>query len=397
MAKVYITGFGIVSSLGIGVEKNLQSLKEFKSGVSTPTYLKTQHKELPVGELKFSNEMLREKLGITDPYISRTTLLALLAATEAQQMAGLTEANLADAALISGTSVGGMDISELAYGAVLNNEELDYRSSFQNHDCGASTEMVAGHLKIKGHTETISTACSSSANSIMNAGRLIKAGMADFVIAGGTDALSVFTLNGFGALKILDPNHCKPFDSTRQGLNLGEGAAYLVLESEASVKARGAKAYGELIGYGNANDAYHQTASSPDGTGAFMAMQKALNVAGKTAADIDYINAHGTGTQNNDLSESKAIKQIFNEDVPVYSSTKAYTGHTLGAAGAIEAVFSILSIQEQKVFPNLNVKQPMDVLPEPVTEMQPVKIQNVLSNSFGFGGNCTSLIFSAAS
>ena len=341
--------------------------------------------------------MLREKLGITDPYISRTTLLALLAATEAQQMAGLTEANLADAALISGTSVGGMDISELAYGAVLNNEELDYRSSFQNHDCGASTEMVAGHLKIKGHTETISTACSSSANSIMNAGRLIKAGMADFVIAGGTDALSVFTLNGFGALKILDPNHCKPFDSTRQGLNLGEGAAYLVLESEASVKARGAKAYGELLGYGNANDAYHQTASSPDGTGAFMAMQKALNVAGKTAADIDYINAHGTGTQNNDLSESKAIKQIFNEDVPVYSSTKAYTGHTLGAAGAIEAVFSILSIQEQKVFPNLNVKQPMDVLPEPVTEIQPVKIQNVLSNSFGFGGNCTSLIFSAAS
>ncbi|UII28856.1 beta-ketoacyl-[acyl-carrier-protein] synthase family protein [Fulvivirga maritima] len=398
MSKVYITGFGIVSSLGIGVEINLTSLKGFKSGISMPSFLQTSHKELPVGELKFSNVELCEKLEIEKcKYLSRTTLLGLLAAKEAIEMSSLKESDLKRTALINGTSVGGMDISELAYPSVLNSTLEEYRRTFQNHDCGAISQYMARHLHVHGHIETISTACSSSANSIMNAGRLIKAGMADQVIAGGTDALSLFTLNGFGALKILDPKHCKPFDATRKGLNLGEGAAFLVLESERSVEKRGVPVLGQLVGYGNCNDAYHQTASSPEGLGAYLAMDKALKVANLSPQQVDYINAHGTGTQNNDMSESQAIKKIFSDNIPVYSSTKAFTGHTLGAAGAIEAVYSLLSIREQIVFPSLNVEEPMDVLPDPITELRPTKIQNVLSNSLGFGGNSTSLIFSAAS
>ncbi|MBL3656836.1 beta-ketoacyl-[acyl-carrier-protein] synthase family protein [Fulvivirga sediminis] len=398
MSKVYITGFGIVSSLGVGVELNLASLKGFKSGISMPSFLQTSHKELPVGELKFSNEELGEKLRIKKcQSVSRTALLGLLAAEEALEMASLQESDLKRAALINGTSVGGMDVSELAYPSVLNNSLKEYRNAFENHDCGAISQYMARHLKIHGHIETISTACSSSANSIMNAGRLIRAGMADKVLAGGTDALSIFTLNGFGALKILDPQHCKPFDATRKGLNLGEGAAFLVLESERSVEERGAPVLGELVGYGNCNDAYHQTASSPDGLGAYLAMGKALKIANLLPQEVDYINAHGTGTQNNDMSESKAIKKLFSDDIPVYSSTKAYTGHALGAAGAIEAVYSLLSIREQVVFPNLNVEAPMDILPDPITKVQPAKIQKVLSNSLGFGGNSTSLIFSSAS
>jgi 3-oxoacyl-[acyl-carrier-protein] synthase-1 len=225
---------------------------------------------------------------------------------------------------------------------------------------------------------------------------LIKSGKFDRIIAGGTDAITKFTLNGFNTLMILDKQGCRPFDDDRAGLTLGEGAAFVVLESEEVVRKEAKQTLCELTGYGNANDAYHQTASSPEGTGAFLAMHKALMMSGFQPDQIDYVNVHGTGTQNNDLSEGLALERIFKDKVPRFSSTKAFTGHTLGAAGAIEAVMSILAIRHGLIFPNLNFTTPMKELkiqPE-VKLIKDVEVKHVLSNSFGFGGNNSTLIFS---
>lgn len=181
------------------------------------------------------------------------------------------------------------------------------------------------------------------------------------------------------------------------GLNLGEGAAFLVLESEKAVKGREDKIICELTGYANANDAFHQTASSDKGEGPFLAMKGALKKSGLDTKDIDYINAHGTGTHNNDLTEAVAIKRLFGNNIPLFSTTKPFTGHTLGAAGAIESVFSILTLRNNIVFPTFNFKESMEEIPlSPVTEINDnIEIVNVLSNSFGFGGNDSSIIFSA--
>jgi len=227
--------------------------------------------------------------------------------------------------------------------------------------------------------------------------RLIKNNYLDRVIVGGTDALTRFTLNGFNALLILDNEKCRPFDENRRGLNLGEGAAYLVLESEKA--AANKKVYARISGYANANDAFHQTASSPDGKGAVLAMSKALAVANLSFSDIDYINVHGTGTANNDLTEGSAIETLFGDKVPHYSSTKAYTGHTLAACGAIEAVYSIIAINEGIVYPTLRFKNKIkDLKTQPTSSLiRNQKINHVLSNSFGFGGNNTSLILSNVS
>jgi len=197
-------------------------------------------------------------------------------------------------------------------------------------------------------------------------------------------------------LMILDKVQCRPFDATRAGLNLGEGAAYIVLESEESVKSRNAKVLCKVSGYGNACDAYHQTASSPDGKGAAIAMQAALDMSGLIPSDIDYINAHGTGTTNNDESEGVAIMNVFGNTIPPVSSTKAFTGHTTSASGGVEAVISILAMQEGFLPPNLNFKNQIEKLSfAPVSKLRRnVKIDHVMSNSFGFGGNNSAIIFS---
>ncbi len=205
---------------------------------------------------------------------------------------------------------------------------------------------------------------------------------------------------------ILDREYFKPFDQNRNGLNLGEGAGFLVVVSErvaGSLRAGSLrigkqvqKAYCRLSGYCNANDAYHQTASSPDGTGSYLAMKGALECSGLQASDIGYINLHGTGTQNNDMAEGVAIRRLFDPRFPPMSSTKSFTGHTLGASGGVEAVFSALSVKLGLIYPNLRWREPMEGLPFiPETNFrQDEPIRHVLSNSFGFGGNCTSLIFS---
>ncbi len=397
--KVVITGIGIISSIGFSADETLDSLKNCRSGIGKITLLDTYYKdELPAGEVKATHEVLFEMAGLKTkrPY-SRTALLGIIAARQALRHAGIENTSAYKTGLISATTVGGMDRSELFYKPFIKNPEKGRLRYIITHDCGDSTEAIADYTGIKDYVSTVSTACSSSANAILLGTRLIRNGILDRVLAGGIDALTLFTINGFNSLMILDKNPCRPFDEDRNGLNLGEGAGFVVLESERIAEKDNKRALCEISGYGNACDAFHQTASSPEGDGAYLSMKKALETARLQPSMIDYINAHGTGTKNNDLSEGKAIERLFGNTPPPCSSTKAYTGHTLGAAGAIEAVFCVMAIQHRFIYPSLRFQKQMNELSfSPVTTFQTAKkLKHIMSNSFGFGGNNTSLIFSA--
>jgi 3-oxoacyl-(acyl-carrier-protein) synthase len=397
-APSFVAGMGIVSAIGIDIQSNLDSLYEEKTGIGSMRWLSSaHHRALPVGEVKLSNAELAAITGLSDK-LPRTALLSCMAAKETLKNAGWEKENALRTGFISANTVGGMDKTENFFKLFSKNAAAGKLADVMYHECGSVTELVANFLGIRHFVSTVSTACSSSANSIFTGARMIRAGLLDFALVGGADALTRFTLNGFNTLMILDNELCKPFDENRHGLNLGEGAAYLLLSSEKGLNQLRKKAIARVTGYANANDAFHQTASSPEGTGSFLAMKGALEKAGLLAKDIDYINLHGTGTQNNDIAEGTAIRILFDSGFPKMSSTKAYTGHTLGASGAVEAVFSVLAIQHGIIFPNLRLETPMKEFPfQPVTELlQNQRIQNVLSNSFGFGGNCSSIIFSAA-
>jgi len=393
---VAITGMGIISAIGNSVDETFAALVKGEKAITTVENIPTVHKNvMMVGEIKKNNDQLAAELGLTaDNNFSRTAMIGALAAKQAVQDAGISAINEYKTGLISATSVGGMDTTEKHYYDYFDQPELiKYISA---HDGGDVAQKIAEEIGLKGFVTTISTACSSAANAIMLGARMIKSGKLDRVVVGGTDALAKFTINGFKTLMILSDTYNTPFDNDRKGLNLGEAAAFLVLESDEIVKKENKKVLARVSGYGNANDAFHQTASSENGEGAFLAMEKAFEVSGLKPSDIDYINVHGTATPNNDLSEGRAVIRIFGEEnVPDFSSTKPFTGHTLAAAAAIEAVFSILAIQNGIVFPNLNFKTPMaEFNMVPQTEIKYKNIDHVLSNSFGFGGNCSTLIFS---
>lgn len=409
--KIYVTGLGVVSGIGIGVSENIEALKQGRHGIGKVTLFPTAL-DVPVSEVKRSNEELKQMLSIPPQRtVSRTALLGMLAAEEALKDSGL-DIHLKSSlriGLISATSVGGMDLSEHFYESFRQNHHQGRLREVIAHDCGASTELIAAHLGIKDFVTTISTACSSAANAIMLGARMIKFGQLDAAIVGGTDALCRFTLNGFNSLMILDKEHCRPFDHSRAGLNLGEGAGFLVLQSEKSLQSErslqsGTTAktlqrtpYCELSGYANTNEAYHQTGSSPEGDGAFSSMNEAIISSGISPEDIDYINVHGTGTPGNDASEGAALRRIFGHHVPPFSSVKAFIGHTLGASEGIEAVYSVLSIYKGMIYPNMNFKEAMPdtgLIPE-TSFREGLPIRHVLSNSFGFGGNDSSLLFSA--
>ncbi len=394
--QVFVAGKGVITAIGNNTAENLQSFYEGRSGISHITILRTNYAtKLPAGEIKFSNAELAAMAGL-EGTVSRTGLFSMIAAREALDDAQIPELSKWRTGFLSANTVGGMDITENIFKAFHEDHTKADLSEVEQHDTGAITDIVAAKLGIKDFVTTISTACSSSANSIMLGARLIKNNLLDIALAGGTDALSRFTLNGFNSLMILDNNPCTPYNETRKGLNLGEGAGYIVLVSERVAKTLSKKAMATLSGYANANDAFHQTASSPEGKGNYLAMTGALAMTGLRHEDIDYINVHGTGTNNNDLSESIAIERIFGIAPPKFSSTKTFTGHTLGACGGVEAVYSLLAMEHQMIPPHLRWTAQMKEVPfKPVTElMTGVEINHVMSNSFGFGGNCSSLIFS---
>lgn len=394
MDPIFITGAGVVSAIGVGKKETLSSLLSGQTGIGKMRYLKSLHIDIPVGEVKLTNEEMAHLLGVdNNPQFTRTALIGRLALREALEEASLDGDNLDDVHFISATTVGGMDRREMYHSQEKGCDS--FVAEIATHNCAASSEMIAEQFGNFASISTVSTACSSATNAIITGANMLRCGMADIVVAGGSESLSKFHLNGFNSLMILDHNQCRPFDKDRAGLNLGEGAAYLVMETATSVKKRGVSPLCILSGYGNACDAFHQTASSPDGKGAFLAMKKALELAKKKPEDIQYINAHGTGTINNDESESYAIKRVFDNKTPPISSTKSFTGHTTSASGSIEAVFCILALKEQFLPVNINWKTPMENGIIPVMNPTPVsEIKNILSNAFGFGGNDSSLIFS---
>lgn len=396
MVKVYVTGLGIITTLGDSLESNRDGLKEGRCGIGSLDFFSTKYAEsLLFGEIKLSNDQLKNVLNVKDPGVSRTSLLALHAFNQAIDDAGLNDKDISnpETALIIANTVGGMCLTDELYkDANQHTFGSDYISSY---DCSSVGIFLQARFGIRGVVNTINTACSSSANAIMYGARLIKKGHAKKVIVGGTDSLAKFTINGFNSLHILSSGLCAPFDNNRDGLNLGEGAAFLVLEGEKDIVNQ--KLYAEVKGYANANDAFHPSTLSENGDGPFLAMEKALKQAALKPSDIDFINTHGTGTENNDEVESKAMIKLFNNKVPAFTSTKSNIGHTLGASGAIEAVYCILNLLHQEIYPSLNFNHPItstELIPKQLHYKTTIK--NVMSNSFGFGGNCSSLIFSKA-
>ncbi len=389
--KIAITGIGIISAIGNNQHETIASLVTEWCNISTMHNLHSVHSDLPVGEVCLSNENLRSLLRIApEETISRTSLLGLYAAREALSQAKIND--VTDAAFISGTTVGGMDTTEQYWQEWQRGEHTDYILA---HEAGAHTQTIARHIGHFAYTMTPSTACSSALNAIILGANMLRTGRVKHALVGGAESLTLFHLNGFNSLMILDNDLCRPFDATRSGLNLGEGAAYIVLEDEETAKMRGADILGYVAGYGNACDAYHQTASSPNGDGAFLAMQQALLMAGVSPAQVDYINAHGTGTPNNDMTESRAMERLFGtEKLPLVSSTKSFTGHTTSASGAIEAVICLLCMQHSLVPANLRWKDSEEGVITPAPHNVRKAIDYALCNSFGFGGNDSSLLLS---
>lgn len=396
---IFVVGAGIICAIGSNKSEVGESIRSGISGLGRPLHIHSIHNDrLIVGNVLPDNQQLKATLGLpSEAVISRTNLLGLHAAKEAYDQAGWQPNDTFKTGLISATTVGGMDVIEDQFISIIEQQKSPNIHLIQQLDCGASTVFITKHLNIRNWATTISTACSSSANAIMFGARLIRHGIVDRVIVGGTESLSKFTLNGFLSLQILSDENCRPFDKDRAGLNLGEGSGFLALSSAAALN--GQIPIGILSGYSNVNEAFHATASSPEGVGARNAMHNALVNSGLEPFEIGYINAHGTATEVNDLSEGLAIRSIFRDTPPVFSSTKAFTGHTLAAAGGIEAVISLLTLTDQFIPANLNFTTPM---PEtglmPVTTGQKLEtVRHIMSNSFGFGGNTSTLIFSKVS
>jgi 3-oxoacyl-(acyl-carrier-protein) synthase len=385
---------GLISAIGDSVEENRHSLQHARSGIGDIRFYQTAYAGiLPAAEVKISTHDLNKKLfGKPNDSITRTSLLALHATAEAIQDSGLSKEEIesTETALVGATTVGGMCLTDELYSdALAKDKGTPYLSSY---DYASVTMAIQQRFGILGEISTINTACSSSANAILYGARLMRHGFAKRVIVGGAESLAKFTINGFNSLNILSSKPCAPFDRDRSGLNLGEGAAFLVMEKEEDL--HGKKTYARLSGFGNKNDAYHPSSNSPEGLGPYLAMKEALDNSGLTADEIGYINAHGTGTENNDETESRAMIRLF-ENVPPFSSTKSFTGHTLGAAGAIEAAYSILNLVHQEIYPSLSFLNPIEETGlVPVRHFSSKPINHVMSNSFGFGGNCSTLIFS---
>lgn len=386
-----ITGLGVIASPGCGVNTIWDAVTTHRDGLKPLTLFPSpRHGADQVGEV--SLDLLQ--LG-APRNASRGDRLGWLAAREAIQSAALPPEAFGDrAGIIFGSSVGGSFDSERFLIQLIKEGRFRPRPT-RFHECHSTADLIADSFGLYGPSMTISTACSSSALAIGAAAEMIQAGEADVMFTGGADSISRMTWGGFHALLLVDGQGCRPFDATRGGMSLGEGAGVLVLEAEETALRRGAKILARLSGWGASCDAHHVTAPHPEGAGALAAMRAALRRAGLDAAQIDYVNAHGTGTRDNDLAESKALKSLFGERVPPFSSSKRFFGHSLAASGAIEAVVCIEALRHQLMPANPGFKEiDPDIGLAPVQQTTTAKLTHVMSNSFGFGGNNAVLIFS---
>ena len=375
-------GDNIVSPLGFTTEENWRNLlaghsglQHYEQGFSLPE---------PFCASIINTARLEERfLALPNPQGTPYTKMekcALLSATDALTRAGLDPAR-EDVLFILSTTKGNVELLRDLQGY---EKERPY--------LWRSAQLIAQYFGNPNEPVVVSNACISGCAAQVVAQRQLEQGRYRYAVVIGADVLSQFVISGFQSFKALSPDPCRPFDATRAGLNLGEGAGYIVMQRcEDAVR----DPYCLLTGYANANDAYHQTGCSPEGNGAFKSMSEAMAVAGLQPSDIDYINVHGTATPNNDLSEATAIRRIFGDSAP-FSSVKAFIGHTLGASEGIEAVYSALSVKNGYIYPNLNFNSvDPNIGLSPETEFAEGRnIRNVLSNAFGFGGNDTTLLFS---
>lgn len=397
---VAVAGMGCVSAAGVGVEALLGALRRGET-LCRPDALSRAYGTC-VGALPLTNDQMRARLSPLGHEAtrarSRTTLLALLAAHEALDNAqangyGLPPEVRGRMAFVSATTVGGMDRTPLYMRDRAEGRRPRLRD-IDEHEPAAHAQIVARALALGGFQGCISTACSSSANAIILGARLIERGLADAALCGGADALCPYVLSGFDSLKLLSGQPPHPLSEERDGLNLGEGAAYVLL-----VKASDAPAdYPRLVGYGTSCEAYHHTAMSAEGRGCQAAVREALRRADLATRDVAYINLHGTATPNNDASEVSALTAAWtSEALPPLGSTKGLTGHTLGAAGALESVVCLLALRERTAWGNTGLLTPLEAVresvssqPRPLPEAAP---RVALSTALGFGGNCTALMF----
>jgi 3-oxoacyl-[acyl-carrier-protein] synthase II len=407
MRRVVVTGVGVVSPLGTGNKANWDALTAGKSGIARITRFDAS--DLPVqiaGEVKdFNAEDFIDKKEIKkmDNFIQ----YALGAAHYAMEDSGLkiTEENAERVGVLVGAGLGGLPTIEKYHSALLEGGHKKISPFFIPM---LIINLAPGHISIKygakGPNVSSVSACATSTHSIGDAYHIIKRGDADAMIAGGTESvITPLGIGGFAAMKALsdrndDPTAAsRPFDKNRDGFVMGEGAGIVILEEYEAAKARGAKIYAEVVGYGMTGDAYHLTAPAPGGEGGARSMKMALKNAGVAPEKVDYINAHGTSTPIGDVYESMAIKSIFGDHAKkmMVSSTKSMTGHLLGAAGGIEAVYTLMAMDKGVVPPTINYTDPdpecdLDYVPNTAREG---KIEYAMSNNFGFGGTNATLLF----
>ncbi|ECL0019484.1 beta-ketoacyl-ACP synthase II [Listeria monocytogenes] len=404
--RVVVTGIGAVTPIGNDAETSWENAKKGVNGVAKMTRLNPD--DFPVkiaAELKdFDVEKYLEKKEARK--MDRFTHYAIASAEMAVQDSGLVidDSNANRVGVWIGSGIGGMETFETQYEIFLNRGHRRVSPFFvpmMIPDMGSG--QVSIRFGAKGINSTTVTACATATNSIGDAFKVIERGDADAMITGGAEApITKMSLAGFTANKALSLNPdpetaCRPFDKDRDGFIIGEGAGIVILEEYEHAKARGAKIYAEIVGYGATGDAYHITAPAPNGEGAARAMKMAIDDAGLTPDKVDYINAHGTSTPYNDEYETQAIKTVFGDHSKklAISSTKSMTGHTLGASGGIEAIFALLSIRDSIIAPTIHLKNQDEVcdLDYVPNEAREANVNVAISNSFGFGGHNATLVF----
>jgi len=405
--RVVVTGLGMVTPLGTGVKENWEAVCAGRSGIGPIT--KFDASDFPTrigGEVKgFKPEdwLGKQEIRRLDPFIHFAVASARMAMEESNLK--IDSNNAHRVGCISGSGLGGLEMLEFYHKTLL---EKGHRRISPFFIPGMIANMAPGQIAIEfgamGPNISIETACAASSHAIGEAFRLIREGLVDAMIAGGSEAvLTPLALGGFCAMKALSTRNdepekaSRPFELNRDGFVMGEGAGILILEEMDHALQRGASIYAEVVGYGMSGDAYHVSAPHPDGLGAYLCMKMALDYAGLRPEDVDYINAHGTSTKLNDLTENIAIKKLFGEHAYklAISSTKSMTGHLLGGAGAIEAIYTVLTIKHGMIPPTINYEQPdpecdLDYVPN-VARKAEVKV--AMSNSFGFGGTNATLVF----
>jgi 3-oxoacyl-[acyl-carrier-protein] synthase II len=394
--RVVITGLGIFCSTGKNVEEFCRSLKEGKTGIGPITLFDTSKYPCKIGaEIRdYRPEGFFKKKDLKK--LSRTDQFGLIASEEAVKASGIHSYPSEEVGVCLGAGAGGMFEAETYHREILI-KGRSKPSLVWSFIPSYTTDRVAERFGFSGPKFTVTTACSSSATAIGYGADLIRSGKSKAVLCGGSEALSELTFGGFNSLKATDPSPCKPFDGKRAGMSLGEGGGILILEDFGEAIKRGARIYAEFLGYGIGGEAYHITAPEPSGMREARIIREAMEESRILPSEVDYINAHGTGTPLNDKVETLSIKNVFGErahSIPV-SSIKSSVGHCLGSAGAIEAIASVLSIIYQFIPPTLTHREgdedcDLDYVPGRSREAQ---VGVVLSNSFAFGGNCTTLVF----